>query len=85
MLADLVDERLLQRFITENPGILAALVRGSYGTFVLPWPCLGADFVPDLLVAQADSIGINWTMVELESPSVVPRRPISPLPHEHSG
>lgn len=87
MLADLIDEatdeRPLQRFITENPGILAALVRGNYGTFVLPWPRLGADFVPDFLVAHADSISINWTMVELESPSVVPflqdGRPSEPL------
>jgi hypothetical protein len=88
MLADLVDgatdERPLQQVITENPGILAALVRGSsYGTFVLPWPRLGGDFVPDFLVAHTDSIGINWTMVELESPSVVPflqdGRPSGPL------
>jgi hypothetical protein len=75
-LADLVDEatdeRPVQRFITANPGVLTALVRGSYGTFVLPWPRLGADFVPDFLVAHEDSIGINWTMVELESPSVTP-------------
>jgi len=62
------DERPLQRLLTEVPEILAALVRSTYGTFVVPLPRLGSQYIPDFAIAAADSAGIHWTVVELESP-----------------
>lgn len=64
------DERPLQRFLGDNPHCLASLVRSTYGTFVIPLPRLGSEYVPDFAVAYADSLGVNWLLVELESPSV---------------
>lgn len=62
------DERPLQAILTEQPQLLGSLLGGTYGDAVIPWPKLGGRFVPDFLLAEADSAGIHWTMVELESP-----------------
>lgn len=63
------DERPLQSLFTKEPSILASLVRGTRGVFVRPLPRLGGEYVPDFAVAHIDSIGIHWTLVELESPA----------------
>lgn len=62
------DERKIQACLTAYPQLLGLLIRGSYGTFVLPQVELGAELVPDFLLAKADSAGFHWTLVELESP-----------------
>lgn len=62
------DERPLQALLAQSPQILGGLVRSTYGTFVIPLPRLGRDYVPDFAIAAADSAGIHWTVVELESP-----------------
>ncbi len=64
-----VDERPLQRFLATNPACLSSLVRSTYGTFVIALPRLGAEYVPDFAIAHADSLGIHWLLVELESPT----------------
>jgi len=68
ILEDAEDERPLQQLLTDAPEILASLVRGSYGRFVMPLPRLGSQYIPDFAIAAADSAGIHWTVVELESP-----------------
>jgi hypothetical protein len=55
--------------LTDTPSVLASLVRSTYGTYVLPLPRLGAQYVPDFAIAAADSAGIHWTVVEIESPT----------------
>jgi len=63
------DERPIQACLATYPQLLGTLIPGSYGTFVLPQVRLGADLVPDFLLAKADSAGLHWTLVELESPT----------------
>lgn len=46
----------------------AGLTQSSWGTYVRPQVSLGGDLYPDFLVAVADSGGVHWTLVELESP-----------------
>jgi hypothetical protein len=67
-IAEARDERPIQRVLTEHPALVAALVRSSYGTFVIPQASLGGRYRPDFLVAAADTLGIHWHLVELESP-----------------
>ncbi|MFF4351081.1 Shedu anti-phage system protein SduA domain-containing protein [Streptomyces sp. NPDC001530] len=62
------DERPLQRFFEEHPGILAQEL-GAACRWVLPQVSLGGRYVPDFLVARIDSGGVRWTLVELESPT----------------
>jgi hypothetical protein len=47
--------------------MLAALV-GGRSRFVVPRPNLGGKRIPDFLIADVDSAGINWVLVELETP-----------------
>jgi hypothetical protein len=47
---------------------LARLTVSSFGTFVLPLPRLGERYVPDFVLVVADSGGIHYTLIELESP-----------------
>ena len=61
------DESPIQAFIEEHPETLAALLGGS-DRFVLPRRSLGGKYVPDFLVSDADSLGIRWVLVELETP-----------------
>ncbi|MFD0001619.1 Shedu anti-phage system protein SduA domain-containing protein [Streptomyces sp. NPDC127178] len=62
------DERPLQRFFEDHPGILAQEL-GANCRWVLPQVSLGGRYVPDFLVARLDSGGVGWTLVELESPT----------------
>jgi len=65
-------EEDMQRFLTENPLILAQHLGGANGRYVIPKPKLGAQLVPDFLIAEMSSIGIEWHGVELESPLTNP-------------
>jgi hypothetical protein len=62
------DERPIQRYVAEHPGVLGSLVVSSYGKFVIPLPRLGSEYIPDFVIAVADSAGIHYTLVEIESP-----------------
>lgn len=62
------DERPLQRFFEDHPGILAQEL-GALCRWVLPQVSLGGRYVPDFMVARLDSGGVRWTLVELESPT----------------
>lgn len=62
------DERPLQRFFEDHPGVLAQEYAANC-RWVLPQVSLGGRYVPDFLVARIDSGGVRWTLVELESPA----------------
>lgn len=62
------NEEDLQRFLTDNKLFLIQHLGGGHGRYVIPKPRLGADLIPDYLIAEMSSIGIEWHGVELESP-----------------
>jgi len=62
------NERPLQALLARRPGLWARLTVSSFGTFVVPLPRLGNMYVPDFMLVVADSGGIHYTLVELESP-----------------
>lgn len=61
-------EEDMQKFLAENSIFLAQHLGGGHGRYVLPKPKLGAELVPDFLIAEMSSIGIEWYGVELKSP-----------------
>jgi hypothetical protein len=62
------DERPIQAHLQRNPWLLAALLGGNHGRWVRPQVSLGGKFVADFFIADADSVGIRWWLIELESP-----------------
>lgn len=70
VLADAVDERPLQRFLASAPVLLGPLAPPGGSYWCLDRPQLGAEFVPDFLLASATSAGFRWIGIELESPTV---------------
>jgi hypothetical protein len=61
------DEKPIQIFLESHPQILAALL-GGRSRFVIPHPKFGGKRVPDFLIADVDSRGVNWILVEIETP-----------------
>jgi hypothetical protein len=61
------DEKSIQTFLKSHPELLASLVRGP-DRYVVPHPRLGDEYVPDFVVADADSNGVRWVLVEIETP-----------------
>jgi hypothetical protein len=66
------DEAQIQQFLTERPHLLTAVLRGAQGCWLVPQLRLGDKYVADFFMADADSAGIRWQLVELESPRVQP-------------
>lgn len=64
------DEQPIQLFLQDHPHLLAGLLTGAHGRWVCPQVRLGARYVADFLIADADSSGIHWQLLELESPRV---------------
>jgi hypothetical protein len=64
------NEEDMQRFLTENSILLIQHLGGGHGRYVIPKPRLGSELVPDFLIAELSSIGLEWYGVELESPLV---------------
>ena len=62
-------ERPLQAFIEQNPKILAALMIGHLGRWVVPHKRLGSEYVTDFIVGDLSSYGFKWVAIELESPT----------------
>lgn len=79
------DESALHRFLDANPKFLIQVLGGGHGRYHLSKQRLGAEFVPDFLVAEVSSIGFEWYAVEIESPGAVAHRqdelPAEPLNH----
>lgn len=63
------DEKPLQAILGRHPQILNHLVTSHHGGFVIPEVRLGAHYRADFLVAGMTSLGLRWTLVELESPT----------------
>lgn len=63
------DEESMHRFFEDNPKFLVQVMTGGHGRYQLSKKRLGAEYVPDFLIAEGSSIGIEWYAVELESPS----------------
>ena len=63
-------EQPIQLYLQDHPYLLAAVLTGGHGRWVRPQTRLGSRYVADFFVADADSIGIRWTLIELESPRV---------------
>lgn len=59
-------EEPIQRFLQERPHILGSLVRGPI-RYSIPKAPIGLAYVTDFLLADVDSIGIRWVLVELET------------------
>ena len=70
VLADAVDERPLQTFLASTPVLLGPLAPPGGSYWCLDRPQLGAEFVPDFLLASATSAGFRWIAIELENPTV---------------
>ena len=57
------------RFLAENPKFLIQVMGAGHGRYQLSKPRFGAEFIPDFVIAELSSIGVQWHLVELESPS----------------
>jgi hypothetical protein len=65
------DERPVQAYIQDRLQLLTALAGPtSLGTYARSKPSLGGLLFPDFVLAVADSAGLHWTLVELESSAV---------------
>ena len=62
------DERPLQELFKHQPRILASLLRGP-DRYCIPEVRLGGRYVADFLLADVDSNGVRWILVELETPN----------------
>lgn len=63
------DERPIQVHLEANPHLLAGMLSGGHGRWVRPQVSLGGEVVADFFIADADSTGIRWRLIELESPT----------------
>lgn len=70
-LKDAKREEDIQKFLTQNKIFLVQHLGGGHGRYVIPKPELGSQLVPDFLVAEVSSIGIEWYGIELESPNAL--------------
>jgi hypothetical protein len=68
------DEAALQCFLEANPKFLIQVLGGGHGRYQIAKQRLGKEYVPDFLIAEMSSIGIEWHAVEIESPRAVSHR-----------
>lgn len=77
-------ERLIQEFLEKNPEVVAAHL-GAHAVYVVPKPRFGTHYEADFGIAECNSAGTFWTLVELERPSIKPfrkdGRPTAKLTH----
>jgi hypothetical protein len=66
------DEKPIQLYLQDHPYLLTGVLAGGHGRWLRPQTRFGGRYVADFLIAEADSIGIRWTLIELESPRVRP-------------
>ncbi len=68
ILEQAADERPLQRHLADVPRLLVQHLHGGHGRWVIPQKRLGAEFIPDFVMGERYSGGLDWTLVELQSP-----------------
>jgi hypothetical protein len=61
------DESPIRTFLETHTHVLASLVGGPE-RFCIPGVSLGRKYVADFFLADVDSLGIRWILIELESP-----------------
>jgi hypothetical protein len=66
------DEKPIQLYLQDHPYLLTGVLAGGHGRWLRPQTRFGGRYVADFLIAEADSIGIRWTLIELESPRARP-------------
>ena len=62
------NEKPIQELLERCPQLLASLLRGE-SRYCRPQVRFGAHYVADFLLADIDSNGIRWVLVELETPN----------------
>jgi len=62
-------ERDMQGFLEREPMLLIQHLGGGHGRWVLPQKRLGDRYITDFVIGEKSSVGFEWTVVELESPS----------------
>ena len=68
VLSDAGDERPMQTLLASSPALLGPLAPIGNSYWCLNQPRLGAEHIPDFLLASDTSVGFRWAMIELESP-----------------
>jgi hypothetical protein len=63
------DEKPLQAVLQQHPQLLTHLVTSHHGGYVRPEAWLSSQYRADFLVAGHTSLGLRWTLIELESPT----------------
>lgn len=63
-------EEEIQVFLGEHPEFLVQTLGGGHVRFQLNKVSFGGQYVADFLIAEASSIGIEWYLIEIESPSL---------------
>jgi hypothetical protein len=69
------DERPVQEFLEAQPFVLPLALFGPLhpNAWCFPRPRLGGGtFIPDFMACDRDSLGFQWKLVELESPTARP-------------
>lgn len=61
-------EEDVQQFLQSHPSILTHHLGGGHGRYCIPKKSLGGMFIPDFLLADLSSLGINWHAMELKNP-----------------
>lgn len=61
------DEKPIQKFLDENMHLLTTLLGGKE-RYCMSQKRLGSEYIPDFLIADVDSMGVRWILVELETP-----------------
>ena len=69
VLGDAADERPLQKLFSASPMLLGPLAPLGGNYWCLDRPELGAEYIPDFLLASITSIGFQWVAIELENPN----------------
>jgi len=69
VLSDAVDEAPLQGVLASSGSLLAPLAPPGSDFWCLDRPRLGAELIPDFLLASRTSEGFRWAMIELEAPN----------------
>ncbi len=76
VLDDAQDEKPLQEFFEKNPAALLTGILRPHRAWVLPRQILpkpeGGFWVPDFMICDWTSVGPQWLIVELESPTGKP-------------
>lgn len=69
VLSDAQDERPLQEILAANPVLLRPLLPSSPDFWCFDRPKFGSEHIPDFLLCYRNSMGFNWVLVEIESPT----------------